>query len=184
MLARLIVLLTVVPIAELFVMLSVHRVLSEQLGWARALGISVGSILVTGIVGALLARRQGIAAVDELRAALARGEFPGRQVVDAVLIAVGGALLLTPGYLTDALGLTLLIPATRTLYRGALQRWWRGKVERGEASVWSPIGPAPGEAVPRRPSPPSGGQVIIEESFAPKPGSPGGNGSASDPPRS
>lgn len=165
MLGRLILLLTIVPMAELFVMLTVHRALSEQFGWKTALAVSVGTILVTGVIGVALARFQGGAAVRELQASLRRGAFPGRELLDAVLILAGGVLLLAPGYLTDLLGFSLLVPTTRSLYRRAFHRWLRARVERGEARVSARAGPA-SDLDPDRSS---AGPVIIEETFEPEP---------------
>lgn len=143
MLARLLLVLTLLPIAELFVMLAVHGAMAERFGTRTALGITLGMIVLTGIVGAALARWQGVAAMRAVREALARGEFPSRALLDAAMIVAGGALLLMPGYLTDLVGVTLLVPWARSLYRRALSRWLERQVAAGRASLAIRPGPSP-----------------------------------------
>lgn len=140
---RLFLLLTLVPLSELFVMISVHRAIADRWGQGTGLLVTLGSILVTGLVGAWLARRQGLRALRELQGALERGESPGRPLVDGALIVLGGAMLLAPGYLTDLLGLSLLVPWTRGLYRRALLGWFGARVAIGRAAFG--VGPFPGE---------------------------------------
>lgn len=72
-------------------------------------------VLLTAIAGAVLIRWQGISLLRDLQATLNRGELPARQLGDAMLIGLGGLLLLLPGYFSDLIGLLLLIPATRSL---------------------------------------------------------------------
>lgn len=105
MLARLALLFVAVPLAELAILV-----------WlGRRLGLlpTVALVVLTGIVGAALARWQGLAALSGLRAALDAGRLPHREVVDGVLVLVAGAMLLTPGLLTDTAGFLLLVPALR-----------------------------------------------------------------------
>jgi UPF0716 protein FxsA len=66
---------------------------------------------------------------------MGQGELPGQALMDGVLILIGAALLLTPGFLTDVLGFSLLIPVTRSAYRKLLRRWIRGKMQRGDVFV-------------------------------------------------
>jgi UPF0716 protein FxsA len=167
MLGRLVLLLTLVPLAELFLILTVHRQLSEHLGGREALGVTIGTIVLTGFAGALLARSQGVAALRTLQATLARREFPGQALLDAGMIVLGGAMLLMPGYLTDLFGISLLVPASRAYYRHALERWIRRKIAIGEAQVRATAASfvEPGSARPTHE-----GEVVIEETFMPPTG--------------
>lgn len=135
MLLRLILLLTLVPILELIVLLQVHHAISAAWGPGIGLLVTIGTIALTGIAGAALARRQGLGTLLRLQQSLARGEFPAAPIVDGVLILVGAALLLTPGFLTDILGFILLIPATRTVLRARFRDWIERKIRRGEMQV-------------------------------------------------
>lgn len=134
MLIVLFLLLTITPVVELYVLLTVHRSISDALGPGRGLLITIGTVILTGVLGTILARRQGMAAIRALTQTIGRGEFPGRELMDAALVLVGAALLVTPGYVTDVVGLSLLVPPTRALYRRALLAWVRHKVARGQAS--------------------------------------------------
>lgn len=91
-----------VPLAELALLLY----LAEIFSWQRTLLL----VIVTGVLGTLLARSQGWRTWVRIRDELAAGRMPAESLLDAVLIFVAGALLLTPGVLTDALGISLLIP--------------------------------------------------------------------------
>lgn len=106
MLLRLLVLFTAVPLLELFVLLW----LAGRVGPAATIAL----VFVTGIIGAVLARWQGLAAIGRFRQAVAAGRVPGAELLDGVLILVAAAVLLTPGLLTDAAGFALLLPWTRS----------------------------------------------------------------------
>ncbi|MEW4529185.1 FxsA family protein [Maioricimonas sp. JC845] len=135
MLIRLILLLTVVPIAELVVLLQVHHAIAEAFGTGVGLLVTVGSIAATGVAGAALARQQGLGVLRDLQQRLGRGEIPGQTITDGVLILIGAALLLTPGFLTDLCGFSLLIPMSRAIWRRVLKQRFQRMVQSGNASV-------------------------------------------------
>jgi UPF0716 protein FxsA len=101
-LLKLLFLFIAVPLVELGLLLY----LADLTDWRLTLGL----VIVTGLVGTLLARREGFRTYRVIRQELAAGRLPGESMLDAVLIFFAGALLLTPGILTDAFGFTLLIP--------------------------------------------------------------------------
>lgn len=105
MLLRLLLLFTTVPLIELALLLWI----------GRHLGVlpTVALIFLTGVLGATLARFQGLATWRRFQAALEAGRLPGRELVEGFLILLAGAVLLTPGVLTDAVGFLLLIPPAR-----------------------------------------------------------------------
>ena len=108
----LVILFIVVPIAELYVLI--------QIGQAIGILPTIALLIVDSVLGAMLMRSQGRAAWMRFNAALAEGRVPGREVLDGALVIFGGALLLTPGFLSDILGLILLLPPTRALVRRML----------------------------------------------------------------
>jgi UPF0716 protein FxsA len=110
----LVFLFIVVPIAELFVII--------QVGEAIGVLPTIALLIADSVLGSVLMRSQGRAAWRRFNAALAEGRVPHREVVDGVLVIFGGALLLTPGFLTDILGLVLLVPPTRALVRRVFLR--------------------------------------------------------------
>jgi UPF0716 protein FxsA len=148
---RLFLLLTLVPVVELTILLGVYRGIANTWGTGTGLLLTFGSILASGLIGTWLIRHQGLAVLRTIRATLARGEFPAHSLVDGALVLVGGTLLLTPGYLTDIAGFTLLIPWTRRLWRSIVLRWLRRKVDEGTARIrmqgvrWTAGSPGPTE---------------------------------------
>ncbi|HVL95602.1 MAG TPA: FxsA family protein [Solirubrobacteraceae bacterium] len=114
MLPVLLVLFIVVPIAELAVII--------QVGQALGLLPTIALLVFDSVVGAVLVRAQGRAAWRQFADAVRAGRPPAREVLDGALVLLGGALLLTPGFLTDLLGLSLLLPPTRAVARRILAR--------------------------------------------------------------
>jgi UPF0716 protein FxsA len=114
MLLPLVLLFIVVPIAELAVII--------QVGQAIGVWWTIAILVADSILGSLLMRAQGRAAWRRFNDAVQAGRVPAREVLDGALVIFGGLLLLTPGFLTDILGLLLLIPPTRALVRAVLVR--------------------------------------------------------------
>ena len=77
---------------------------------------------ITGILGATLARSQGIAALTRIQAEVAAGRIPAEELIDGVLILLGGIVLLTPGLLTDLFGFSMMIPAVRVMLKDMLRK--------------------------------------------------------------
>jgi UPF0716 protein FxsA len=115
----LIILFIVVPIAELYVII--------QVGEAIGLWPTLALLLADALLGSFLLKHQGRGAWRRFNEALAQRRFPGKEVVDGLLIVVGGTLLLAPGFITDIFGLILLIPPTRAIVRGLLKRFTIGR---------------------------------------------------------
>ena len=140
----LIVLFIVVPIAELYVIIQV----GEAIGFWPTLAL----LLADALLGSFLLKHQGRGAWRRFNEALAQRRFPGKEVVDGLLIVVGGTLLLAPGFLTDIVGLILLIPPTRAIVRGLLRRFTIGRFVMvgmpGGGQFGS--GPTPGDRGPSR----------------------------------
>lgn len=113
--ALLVALFIVVPIVELYVII--------QIGGLIGVLPTLALLLADAILGALLLRHQGRGAWRRFNQAIAERRFPGREVVDGLMIAIGGTLLLTPGFITDIFGLLLLIPPTRAIVRRLLRAY-------------------------------------------------------------
>lgn len=110
--------LTLMSLPIIFVAVSVIELLvlaavEDRIG----LGPTLAIILATGILGASLVRSQGFGVLVRVRQQMSRGVFPGRELAHGALVLIGGALLLTPGFLTDALGFALMVPALREMVR-------------------------------------------------------------------
>jgi len=133
MLFYLILLLVLVPILELVVIVEVHSAIADQWGSVTGWLVTIGTIVLTGITGASLARHQGLGVFRKMQKGMRQGETPGQAILDGVLILIGAALLLTPGFLTDLFGFSLLLPFSRTGYRKLVVRWFQGKMVQGTA---------------------------------------------------
>jgi len=119
MFARLGCLFVVVPLLELALLVWIGQ-------WIGVVP-TVGIVAATGLLGAWLARSQGLRTLTDLQLRAARGEIPAQAMMDGTAILVGGLLLLTPGILSDILGFALLLPPTRRV----LQRWAGERMARG-----------------------------------------------------
>lgn len=135
MLIRLILLLTIVPIVELTIILKAHDVFVTAFGSTDAILFTVGVIVITGILGAKLAKHQGLQAISQIRESLRTGKMPTSALIDGVMILLGGFLLLTPGYLTDILGISLLLPPCRIILRAKVKDWFQNALNKGIIQV-------------------------------------------------
>ncbi len=100
-----IVLFLVVPIIEIYFLIQVGSVIGAF--------PTILLILATAIIGAILLRQQGLSTLSRFQNNLASGTLPAQELIEGILLAVGGALLMTPGFVTDAMGFACLIPFTR-----------------------------------------------------------------------
>ena len=156
---RLILLFTLLPLAELTLLLRI----GEWLGAAATIGLVVG----TGIVGAWLARREGLRTWAAVRSELALGRLPGQELLHALLVLLAGVVLVTPGVLTDAAGVLLLVRPVRDIVVRRTRRSLASRIqvqtlgvtrdfEPERQDVWTGAHP-PGE---RDDSGSAGGRVI------------------------
>lgn len=120
MLLRLVLLFTIVPLVELTLLILLAQRIS--------LPLTLLLVVLTGIVGAALARYEGLRCLKRVRDKLAAGELPGDPLVDGLMILVAGALLITPGVLTDLVGFALLLPTFRRIVKRWLKRRFQAQI--------------------------------------------------------
>jgi len=121
-----------VPILEIAVFIEA----GERIG----LWPTLGTVILTAVVGTALLRVQGLSTLARARESLEAGQLPVAEVFDGICLLIGGALLLTPGFVTDAVGFLLLIPPVRLV----LVRWFRSYLTKsGRVKMWSDV-PSPG----------------------------------------
>ena len=111
----------VVPFVELYVIL--------QVGQSIGVLNTIALLIVVSMVGAWLVKREGISVLRRAQERAHMGAVPGRELVDGVLILAAGALLLTPGFVTDVVGILLLLPPVRAGLRASVIRWLRKRAE-------------------------------------------------------
>jgi UPF0716 protein FxsA len=143
------------PIAELYVII--------QVGGAIGVVPTLAILIADSLIGTWLLRHQGRAAWARFQAALNENRMPHREVFDGAMVILGGALLLTPGFITDVFGIVLLIPPTRDLVWAFTKRFALGRLHFGaRAGAWGynrmrnrgpEPGPQPGWPPPGNPAP-------------------------------
>lgn len=154
MLALLAVLFLVVPIAELAVIV--------QAAGAFGVGPTLFVLVAVSVFGAWLVKREGIGIWRRVQRQIGAGQVPGKELVDAFLVLFAGVLLLTPGFITDAFGILLLLPPVRALVRVALlRRFTRRAVVRVESYRFGgPVHDVDGHAAPdHTPAPNARGEL-------------------------
>lgn len=124
MFIRLVAVFILLPLAELALLIQVGRWIG--VGWTIAI------VAATGLLGAALARRQGLRAWLAIRAELREGRMPAATLLDGLLILLGGVVLLTPGIITDLCGFLLLVPVTRRAFKAFLKRRLERAIQRGD----------------------------------------------------
>jgi UPF0716 protein FxsA len=117
MVLKLFLAFTIIPVLEIYLLIKLGTFLGAM--------NTVIIVILTGFIGAYLAKLEGLHTMTKVREALNRGEMPAEGMLDALLILVAGIVLLTPGFLTDIAGLLILIPQTRVLFK----RWLRKKFD-------------------------------------------------------
>jgi len=133
MFARLLLLFILIPVLELFIFL----VIGQRIGIPTTLVIILG----TAVLGAYLTKSQGLKALSRYQESIAQGRLPHEAIIDSLLILIAGAMLLTPGFLTDSLGFALLVPSVRQVIRQVLEASLRNR--------FSVVGKSMGASVPR-----------------------------------
>lgn len=160
-LGRLALLLVGVPLLELFILI--------QLGQVVGLWPTIGLVVLTGFAGASLARLEGLRTFWTIQERLARGQLPGSALFDGLAILLGGALLLTPGILTDILGFSFLLPPSRRFLVRLIRKRMEKGLQSGTIQVIQFGGFGPGFGHPGRPAgsepssdPPRNGEIVVE----------------------
>lgn len=151
--SRLLLLFVVVPVVELVLLIEI----GQRIGTLATLGL----IIVTGALGAYLARRQGLGVLQRVREEMAAGRIPAAPIMDGIIILIAGAVLMTPGVLTDAFGFFCLIPPCRELLKRYLKARFERAVRRGNVTVSVDLGSGSSsfsnrtvrDVTPRRPPP-------------------------------
>lgn len=133
MFPRLLLLLLVVPVVELFLL--------YQIGGAVGFWPTMAILILTAVSGSLLLRHEGTSAWRRFSSRLQQGHLPGDELLDGMIILVCGVLLITPGVLTDLFGLLGLFPPTRALVRKQLSQTLKGRISAGSVAFgthWQP----------------------------------------------
>lgn len=115
------ILFIVIPALEIYVLIKVGGIIGAL--------PTIGIIVATGLIGAALAKHQGFAAVRKVQEAMLEGREVGSSLVGAALVLVAAVFMVTPGFITDAVGILLLLPPVRALVAPAVLRWGAGRFQ-------------------------------------------------------
>lgn len=125
---KLLAVFILIPVIELIIIVRI----GYDFGFWPALGL----IVVPGIVGAAMAHSQGTIILLDIKREIFAGRLPGNKIVDGMLLFLGGVLLITPGIITDILGLTVLFPGTRKYYRHLVVHKLWNLMTRGSLKIF------------------------------------------------
>ena len=128
MLLRLALLFVLTPLIELAILVYLGTIIGAL--------YTILIVVATGILGAFMARNQGLAALSRIRGSIEREIIPSNEIFDGALILAGGLLLLTPGIITDIIGFAMLVPQTRRITGRWLRSLIRRRIQRGEIHYW------------------------------------------------
>lgn len=92
-------------------------------------------IILTGVIGAYLAKREGLQTIRRAQEQLRYGQIPGEAVLDGICILIGGTFLLTPGFITDLVGFLMLFPPTRKLFKFFMKNSFRKWIDKGKIKI-------------------------------------------------
>ncbi|MEW9668816.1 FxsA family protein [Ammoniphilus sp. 3BR4] len=124
----LVAVLIIVPTLEIWGLITA----GQAIGWLPTLLL----VVLTGLVGAWLAKRQGLEIFRMAQVQLQRGELPGEAILDGIFILVGGVLLLTPGFFTDTFGFLCLLPISRRVMKTYIKNWLWKNIQNGKISFY------------------------------------------------
>ncbi len=114
---------------------AIELILLIKLGGMIGLLPTLAIIFVTGALGATLARWQGLSVLRQIQTQMAQGQLPANALFDGVIILLAGALLLTPGFLTDIVGFLSLVPSVRNMFKRAIRKRIEKSIQQGDAVV-------------------------------------------------
>jgi UPF0716 protein FxsA len=133
MLIYLFLLLVVLPLIEILILV--------KIGLATSIWVPIAIVLVTGIVGSVLARREGWKVWNRIHEEMSAGRVPADAAVDAFLVLLAGILFVLPGVLTDVVAIVLLFPPSRSLVKRSLHAWFKRNVELHMQRIGGVYGP-------------------------------------------
>lgn len=128
MLVKLILLFTLLPFLDLAILLKI----GEYIGFTYTLAI----VIVTGFLGAYLAKREGRHIISKIKFEMSQGKMPADELIGGLCVLVGGAFLLAPGLITDAFGFFLVLPITRNLFINAIKNKFKKMLSGGNVMFY------------------------------------------------
>ena len=126
--AKILFFIIVTPIIDLYILIKA----SQSMGFWTTIFL----IIATGIAGYYLARSEGKVVISSINNQLAQGNLPSDDLLTGLCIIIGGVFLIVPGIVTDIVGITMILPGTRELYKNNIKRILQNKIRKGNASLF------------------------------------------------
>jgi UPF0716 protein FxsA len=140
MLFYLFLLFIVLPLVEILILV--------KIGMVTSFWVPIAIVIVTGVVGTVLARREGWKVLERIREDVRTGQMPADSLIDGFLVLLAGVLFVLPGVLTDVVGIVLLFPPTRHLVKRGVAAWFKRNVELHVGRIRGDYWPNTDGAVP------------------------------------
>ncbi|MCK4836909.1 MAG: FxsA family protein [Candidatus Aminicenantes bacterium] len=121
--SKLLLIFVFVPLVELYVLIKLGKYLGTE--------TTILIVILTGILGAAFARSQGAGIISKIRNSLNQGKIPGQEMIEGILILTGGIMLITPGFITDLVGFSLILPFSRAFYSNIALSYLEKKIKTG-----------------------------------------------------
>lgn len=128
MVSHLLLILIVIPLMELTLLIKAGQYLGS--------GTTILLVVLTGILGASLAKYQGLKVLWEFRHSISQGIMPGNKLLEGLLVLLGGILLLTPGFVTDTIGFLFLLPTSRKFFAALGLKWIESYLHSGHIRIY------------------------------------------------
>ncbi|MCR2043978.1 FxsA family protein [Anaerosalibacter massiliensis] len=125
---KILLFIIVTPIIDLYILIKA----SQNMGFWTTIGL----IIATGIAGYYLAKSEGKIVLSNINNQLSQGRVPGEELLTGLSILIGGIFLVVPGIVTDIMGITMILPGTREIYKNIIRRYFTNRIKRGNTRIF------------------------------------------------
>mgnify|MGYP000493340857 CR=1 FL=1 len=125
---KILLFIIVTPIIDLYILIKA----SQNMGFWTTIGL----IIATGIAGYYLAKSEGKIVLSNINSQLSQGRVPGEELLTGLSILIGGIFLVVPGIVTDIMGITMILPGTREIYKNIIRRYFTNRIKRGNTRIF------------------------------------------------
>lgn len=125
---KILLFIIVTPIIDLYILIKA----SQNMGFWTTIGL----IIATGIAGYYLAKSEGKIVLSNINNQLSQGRVPGEELLTGLSILIGGIFLVVPGIVTDIIGITMILPGTREIYKNIIRRYFTNRIKRGNTRIF------------------------------------------------
>jgi UPF0716 family protein affecting phage T7 exclusion len=162
MLGRLLLILLLFPIAEIYVLVQVHHSLEPQMGGGDALLLIFASLFFSFLMGMRVTKVLGMRLLLQTQQKIQQGTLPNEKMLENLVLIVAGLAFIFPGYISDVFGILLLLPWVRRLLAKGVKSWLANSMEKGQFKVYHASGKQSWQATREGTAVPQGQGAIID----------------------